>query len=223
MDTEKQIDRTVVMAMGEKAQQVVAGVVAFSQSMLGAPLPLFVITLPQAGAGDEEAAGRFAVNDTLQWESLFAATCDQLADAALAEALRKQRLTLNHANDLHLWLVVDWTGSVPGVAERWTTQALEAAVVFTRTAWQRVRAETLVHLVLLAEPDQQGRLNRWAQDESRQDSVLVFLAGPVNQLHLRLEPPRWLAQTARAMAALIWGRRPSYSMLERSSQRGTVF
>lgn len=134
----------------------------------------------------------------------LAAICDELASAQLAATLRHAGYELATSDAILVWLLIDTQHATPpGAAGNAPAELLNAV---TETVWRRLRLPVQHHALLLAEPDDD--VAAWLYALRAPVVNQVWLAGPVNHDHLRLDEEEWRGQAATALAAMLWGALP---------------
>lgn len=179
------LPRVLLITAGECAAALAAQVDALSCEWLRAPPPLRRLD-----------GGRLP--DTLT------AICDELAADQLAVTLRNAGYELATSDAIRVWLLIDTQHATPpGAADNASADLLN---MVTETIWRRLRLPVQHHALLLAEPDDD--VAAWLYALRTPIVNQVWLVGPVNHDHLRLDEEGWRGQAATALATVLWGALP---------------
>lgn len=142
--------------------------------------------------------------DSAALPAALAASCDELASAQLAATLHNAGYELATSDAIRVWLLIDTHHAAhPGSAGNASAELLNHV---TETVWRRLRLPVLPHALLLAEPDDD--VAAWLCALRAPVVSQVWLAGPVNHDHLRLDEEEWRGQAATALATVLWGALP---------------
>ncbi len=176
------LPRVLLITAGECAAALAAQVDALSREWLRVTPPLCRLD-----------GGRLP--DTLT------AICDELAADHLAATLRNAGYELATSDALLVWLLIDAQHTAHA-----DIASAELLNMVTETIWRRLRLPVQHHALLLAEPDDD--VAAWLCALRAPVVSQVWLAGPVNHDHLRLDEEGWRGQAAMALATVLWGALP---------------
>lgn len=187
------VQRSLLLPIGEAAAKVAHQAVAISQAWLQLQqLPMRVV--------DTQMPDNAQMPDRV---GAIVAACNGLADARLVRRFQTQGYLLKHTNEINLWILLAFSG------EEYTAEGAAHLTAWIEEATQQVRSTLKVqltaHLLLLCEPQHQNLAALWAGTLQNLCENRIYLCGPVNQHHLRLDD--WEEQAGATLAGLLWSER----------------
>jgi len=182
------VQRSLLLAQGAEAVAVAQQAITVSRDWLRLePLPTWFVDAEEPNACTALVAG-----------------CNALADTRFVQQMQHQGYTIKQRDEINLWLIIDLNP-----ANRQLEQTVEQMMTLVEESAQQVRASLKVqltpHALLLCEPQHQARAAQWAKCLQTVCENRVYLCGPVNQQHLRVEA--WSLLAAETLAALLWSER----------------
>ncbi|MFN8443279.1 MAG: hypothetical protein U0175_21060 [Caldilineaceae bacterium] len=186
------IRRSLLVTFGDEALDVANQTVQISRQWLQVdPLPMQIAD----GASDSSC------------EAILKG-CNGLADARLAQQWQGRGYTIKQRNEMDLWIILQLSSQQN---EHTTVSHLngdELAAWIEESSRQvhaALKVQLTVNLFLLCEPQAQPLALPWANKLRNLCEERIYLCGPVNQQHLRVE--NWLHDSARTLAGLLWSER----------------
>lgn len=184
--------RALLLPVGKGAMQLAKTVIDISEKWLGGEAPVRIASDQPAGDG-------------------LAAALERLASQDMMQNLQKRGIGLARPNEAEVWAIIDLTDEGSGEVD--VAEVAEKLETITETAWQQLRIHVAANALLLTRPADHKLLVTWYKGLVVQCPQRIYLAGPVNQAHLSLTDENWRAQTATAVAGLLWSKAPSHSQL----------
>lgn len=190
------LSRTLLLIVGDWAKKVADYTQGQSRAWLSSEPPLRTLDIEPWLTNSALAVEHQAEIDHL---------CDELASQQLLHTLHSNGYQLKDHDELLVWLVLQIT---PEMAFIPTDLATVLQLVVDR-AWHRLRVHTSLRALLVAEPADETQLSLWIGALHNASIDHFYLAGPINQLHLRQPLAAWQQQAATALATLLWTYQPS--------------
>ncbi|GAB4569764.1 MAG: hypothetical protein Kow0047_23090 [Anaerolineae bacterium] len=197
------LNRTVLVALGERACRVAGQCWEISRRWLGTDPPLEIFGLDP----NQSEVDAFVH---------LAAVCDRLASERTAATLNAAGYGLDRPDEIRFWLIIEVSdsdlppaeGVEPGRRPRVPERVASMARRFDELTFQRLRAHATTYALLLAEPAHGAAITAWGEALGPAISHELYLSGPVTYEHLRVDEEAWEAQAARTLATLLWSQMP---------------
>ena len=210
------LKRTLVLAIGATANAIAARAATQSLRWLGDAAPVVYVDCDAIATVDIEE----------QTPHLTAAL-DTLGSRKIADGLRRHGLSLQEQDELQLWLLcaeqpeacLEQNESSTERLEPLAHRAAHLARLAADMAWQRLRVQAVTNAILVGDPAAEADLVAERQALVAAGAADIYLAGPVNQEHLRLDEEDWQTSTAAALNGLILGTRPSHGCAQTGDER----
>lgn len=212
---ERRAARVLLLAVGEHAQAVATQVVTASHHWFAGEPPLVLV-------GTEAEGSTGGTAPALDLTTALTQACDALAEQQRLAWLRRTGWTLARTDELQVWLLLECADEEAGQAPQAVSSATTAVTLLERVtaiAWQRLRVHVVQHALLLTEPAHLAALRQVATQLTAAGVEPIYIAGPVNQEHVRFPAAHWQMQAATALTILLWNTPPSHTLLGQRANR----